>query len=1254
MTKTYCFQNISFNKRHLTELTGQYYIKYGIACASCLLDSLKDLGFYFATKASISMAIEDLKVTPFKKIRIKKTNRQITITNLKNVKGVINEVERFQKVIDMWNQTSEDLKKEVVNHFKTTDSLNPIYMMAFSGARGNLSQVHQLVGMRGLMADPNGEIIDLPIEANFREGLKVTDYIISSYGARKGIVDTALRTADSGYLTRRLVDVAQHVIIREIDCNTKTGIKVKDSEFHSSKLIGRILVKNIKNKQNKIILQNDQEITLPVINSLSTESILDLVIRSPLTCISSRSVCQKCYGWNLSQTNLVEIGEAIGVIAAQSIGEPGTQLTMRTFHTGGVFTNESKRQVRNKTIGKILFSPLLKTRINRTIYGEETLLVNNISQIYLINNRVTKFKVTPNMLLFITNTKIVQINSLIAELPTLNNQFISAEKNIKSDLCGEIKYENIRIRSLSYNFDIVPTIKVKKDGLIWIMVGNIVTLPKNSLINIKNNSYILKNENIFSLKIRSKQEGLLKIKNKTYLHNKQFSNILLLTCQLIFQFTLTFENQQSKFKRLYFVTKNSLLFQLIYLAQSYSSNKTQFAKRITYNYGVKNEGKTFFSNLQFVSEICKNNLLQKIGGKILVLPFEHYIINRDSNIVLFKNYNHINSKSEIIKNLYSKNDGLLELIESENILKDIFIKYGTIKKFSYCILLSLAQNTCVYPGEILFKKINIYQLANCNLLPKVARKQVTREEIIQCLLSETVISFDFSFNPVHKFFYQPIIQCALPKKFNSQRQLTAFNKKTPLVITNKIEIYTEHNRIYYFQTPNKFNIIHSFVQINLNINKSGGNLTFSYFKNPFNNNLINIYCITKETVFFINTVSEELKKSNPNTIVTVKNDQYIEPYAVIALINLLTNKTLQISYIKSNLNIKNKILYVIEKFYLWPLKTLNLNTLCEIGYKKLGNFGQEKNQIINEEIIADRIGQPYFISNGTVMYVNHGDFIQKNKVLCLLVYNKTISGDIIQGLPKIEQILESRIAKTFVTLTIKPAIIIHCDWPVSLLTNEQHLVFLEREQIRHQTIRNFKNDSLKPGNIISVGQPLESGIPHPHMILNTYFRYYRDLFSMSEAAFRSLVNVQIILINSIQSVYKSQGINISDKHVEIIVKQMGSKIQIQTASCFSKLLPGEIIDFQQIKYINTSLQLEQKPLISYHPIVLGITRTSLLAESFISAASFQETTRVLARAAIEGKIEWLRGLKENVVTGKLIPAGTGLVVFNTLDKLNLR
>ena len=212
MLKKYCFKNISFNKRELKDLVGQYYIKYGISKASCLLDSLKDLGFYFATQASISLAIEDLKVPPVKKSLIDTTNKNINLINLKYLQGKITNVERFQKVIDTWNQTNDDLKTEVVKHFKRNDSLNPIYLMAFSGARGNLSQVHQLVGMRGLMADPDGQIIDIPIEANFREGLKITDYIISSYGARKGIVDTALKTADSGYLTRRLVDVAQHIL----------------------------------------------------------------------------------------------------------------------------------------------------------------------------------------------------------------------------------------------------------------------------------------------------------------------------------------------------------------------------------------------------------------------------------------------------------------------------------------------------------------------------------------------------------------------------------------------------------------------------------------------------------------------------------------------------------------------------------------------------------------------------------------------------------------------------------------------------------------------------------------------------------------------------------------------------------------------------------------------------------------------------------------------------------------------------------
>ena len=285
-------------------------------------------------------------------------------------RGNINEVERFQKVIDTWHTTSEILKNQLVDFFKSTDPLNPVYMMAFSGARGNLSQVRQLVGMRGLMSDPNGQIIDLPIKANFREGLSITDYVISSYGARKGIVDTALKTADSGYLTRRLVDVAQHVIIRELDCETKNGVRVlyDPDQNQDGRYFGRVLAKSVYNPvSGDLILERNTPLTLSKLRKINFKT--PLILRSPLICEASNSICQKCYGWNLSQGKLVELADAVGVIAAQSIGEPGTQLTMRTFHTGGVFTGESSNQIYSAIDGQILFSSTLKTSTSRTIYG---------------------------------------------------------------------------------------------------------------------------------------------------------------------------------------------------------------------------------------------------------------------------------------------------------------------------------------------------------------------------------------------------------------------------------------------------------------------------------------------------------------------------------------------------------------------------------------------------------------------------------------------------------------------------------------------------------------------------------------------------------------------------------------------------------------------------------------------------------------------------------------------------------------------
>jgi hypothetical protein len=544
------YWNFAFDKGRLKNFVLWFFSKYGEHKTVCLLDSLKSNGFSYATKAGISLGIDDLKIPPRKALLIAEAEKQTKSTINQYKRGEITGVERFQQIISTWHETSENIKQEVIEHFKRTDILNPVFMMAFSGARGNVSQVRQLVGMRGLMADPQGKILDFPIRSNFKEGLTLTEYIISCYGARKGIVDTALRTANAGYLTRRLVDVAQHVVVSQFDCGTKRGIvltKIKEGNSViltlRQRIVGRVLAQDVfqiatqisdwvgqrtkgvlspaasfaeannrgegvadrllkqplariyvksltlllscnhplKNgrgrplsaplglrigcfcsasyfRANRVavlcsLLETQQEITYPSLFSPSAllipkrgrdlllsqrnqEITMELAaklaknqpkifVRSSLTCeslnnmvasirdlsttvaghkpclispkglfaeatagarlskyldtkgaantiptgIPSPFICQLCYGWSLAQGNLVSIGEAVGIIAAQAIGEPGTQLTMRTFHTGGVFSGDVNKQIRAPFNGYAKFPKTLPGTLIRTSEG---------------------------------------------------------------------------------------------------------------------------------------------------------------------------------------------------------------------------------------------------------------------------------------------------------------------------------------------------------------------------------------------------------------------------------------------------------------------------------------------------------------------------------------------------------------------------------------------------------------------------------------------------------------------------------------------------------------------------------------------------------------------------------------------------------------------------------------------------------------------------------------------------------------------
>ncbi len=367
------YVNGLLKKKGMGQLINYIYLNLGLEVTVKTLDRIKDLGFAYATRSGLSVGLDDMVIPDSKYTVVAEAEKQVIAVQQQYLDGAITNGERNNKVIQMWSGVTERVADEMFNNMKRADkegAMNPIYIMADSGARGSKQQIRQLSGMRGLMAKPSGEIIESPIKANFREGLTVLEYFISTHGARKGLADTALKTADSGYLTRRLVDVAQDVIISENDCGTVEGIYVmpiieagETIEPLRDRIIGRVTLEKLKDFEGKTIVDINQEIDEDKASAVQAAGIEKVKIRSVLTCESKRGCCILCYGRNLGSGKMVEMGEAVGVIAAQSIGEPGTQLTMRTFHVGGTASRvQDASHLEAKNPGSVKFINLVTVR----------------------------------------------------------------------------------------------------------------------------------------------------------------------------------------------------------------------------------------------------------------------------------------------------------------------------------------------------------------------------------------------------------------------------------------------------------------------------------------------------------------------------------------------------------------------------------------------------------------------------------------------------------------------------------------------------------------------------------------------------------------------------------------------------------------------------------------------------------------------------------------------------------------------------
>ncbi len=442
------FFNGTLKKKGLQSLVNYSHIRLGHEMTVKMLDDLKNLGFLYATKAGISIGIDDLVTPDTKKPLVDKAEKDVIAVEQQYLDGVITSGERYNKVIAVWSEVTDKVAKEMFKAMddreKSSGELNPILVMSDSGARGSAQQIRQLAGMRGLMAKPSGEIIETPIKANFREGLDVLQYFISTHGARKGLADTALKTADSGYLTRRLVDVAQDVIISEPDCGTLRGISAsaiveggEEIESLRDRIVGRIALEDVIDPvEGRVIVASNSEIDEDLSSEIQRSGVQRVRIRSVLTCESRRGCCIKCYGRNLATGRPVEIGEAVGVIAAQSIGEPGTQLTMRTFHIGGTARLEesSKHEARQDGTIKYLELQTVKSRKG------ERIAMNRNGSLTIIDDRgreAARYQIVYGAHILVEDGARVSQDQLLATW----DPFTFA---ILTEVAGHIKYQDLK------------------------------------------------------------------------------------------------------------------------------------------------------------------------------------------------------------------------------------------------------------------------------------------------------------------------------------------------------------------------------------------------------------------------------------------------------------------------------------------------------------------------------------------------------------------------------------------------------------------------------------------------------------------------------------------------------------------------------------------------------------------------------------------------------------------------------------------
>nr|YP_010690749.1 RNA polymerase beta'' subunit [Spatholirion longifolium]WBU14628.1 RNA polymerase beta'' subunit [Spatholirion longifolium] len=1310
------FHNKVINGTAMKRLISRLIDHFGMAYTSHILDQIKTLGFHQATATSISLGIDDLLTIPSKGWLVQDAEQQSFILEKHYQYGNVHAVEKLRQSIEIWYATSEYLRQEMNPNFQMTDPYNPVHLMSFSGARGNASQIHQLVGMRGLMSDPQGQMIDLPIQSNLREGLSLTEYIISCYGARKGVVDTAVRTSDAGYLTRRLVEVVQHIIVRRTDCGTIRSISVSPQNGMTENifvqtLIGRVLADDIYIGPRCLATRN-QDIGIELVNRLITFRVQPIYIRTPFTCRSTSWICQLCYGRSPTHGDLIELGEAIGIIAGQSIGEPGTQLTLRTFHTGGVFTGGTAEHVRAPSNGRIKFNEDL-VHPTRTRHGHPAFLCS-IDLYVTIESRdiLHNVNIPPKSLILVQNNQYVESEQVIAEIRAGASTFHFKEKvrkHIYSESEGEMHWSADVHHAPEYTYGNVHLLS--KASHLWILGGgpwrsSIVSFSLHKDQDQTNpRSFSVEKGYMSDLSMANDRvrQKLLDTSGKKGREIFEYSR----RRRMIFTGHWDFIYPSIIQENSYFLGKrrrNRLIIPLQYHSErdkelipcfgiSIEIPKQGILRRngiFAYfddpQYRKNNYGITKYGTVEVNSVTKKEDLVEYRGSKefspmkvdrfffileeVHILPGSSFIMVRNNSIIGINTPLALNTRSQVgglvrmeRKKKYielkifsgdiffpgemdkiSRHSGILIPPETERknskeskkkwkngiyvqritpTKKKYFVSVRPVVTYEISDGINLAT---LFPQDPLREKDNV-QLRVFNYILYGNGKSIRGifHTSIQLVRTCLVLNWDLEQNgsreEAHASFIEvrandllrDFLRMEFVKSTISYTEKRYARANLGLIPNNRLDC-TNINPFYSKAKIQSLTQHQGTIGTLLNRNKECQSLIILSSSNcsrigPFNCSKYNNNMKKKsDSIIPIMDLLGPLGTIVPNKdIANFYSSYYLITYNQIWIKTylLLENfkQTFQVlQVLKYYLIDENQSIYNPDPYSKIILNPFHLSwcflhhDYCEETSTiiRLGQFLSEnvclfKDEphikksgqiiIVHVDSLVIRLAKPHLATPGATVHGHYRKLLYEGDTLVTFIYEKSKSGDITQGLPKVEQILEVRSIDS-ISMNLERRV---ADW---------------NERI-----------------------PRVLGIPWGFLV----------------RAELTIAQSRISLVNKIQKVYRSQGVEIHNRHIEIIVRQITSKVLVSEDGMSNVFLPGELVGLLRAERAGRVLD----EAIPYRATLLGITRASLNTQSFISEASFQETARVLAKAALRSRIDWLKGLKENVVLGGIIPVGTG-------------